>query len=148
MMLADPAWYMEVTPGAYAPLGQSLTGYEPETKEQLLRCRGLDGRDTAYRLPAERSCDVGPLFAHGQEDPVLEKLRHLLQGRLLADGLKTSVVAAWPEGALRREAYIELLGKTRDGISFRLHFTGVEEEGSFDKAAGRFLPGGRMGLRL
>lgn len=149
MNLADPAWYMEVRPCVYAPLGQALTGCASEVKGQLLRCRALDGTWAAYGPEQETACDIGPFFASGEDDPVLCKLAQLLKGGVCGEAFKTGLVAVRPgKSARRQEAYIELLGRQHGGISFRLHFTGRAEEGEFDRVALRFIPGGKVGLKL
>ena len=136
------AHFIDAGEGVYVRLGQELEEFSPELSATVEKTKNILGQTAVAITGYEKSATVAPYFAR-VGDPLFERLQAIIDGDLVLDELKTSVVevklwngegTAYP--AVKEEAYIEVTsyGGNTDGyqIPFTVHYTGVKEQGSFD----------------
>ncbi len=133
---------------SFVRLGQDLQEYSPEMSATVEKTKNILGQTAVTISGYEKSAAVAPYYAR-VGDPLFERLQAIIDGDLVLDELKTSVVevklwdgqgSAYP--AVKEEAYIEITSYGGDTagyqIPFTLHYTGVKEKGSFDVATKEF----------
>ena len=136
------AHFIDAGEGVYVRLGQELEEFSPELSATVEKTKNILGQTAVAITGYEKSATVTPYFAR-VGDPLFDRLQAIIDGDLVLDELKTSVVevklwdgegTAYP--AVKEEAYIEVTsyGGNTDGyqIPFTVHYTGVKEQGSFD----------------
>lgn len=136
------AHYIQCGEGAYVRLGKDLEEYSPEMSAQVEKNKNILGETSISICGYEKTGQVEPYFAE-KGDPLFEKLQAIIDGDLVLEDLKTSVVEVklWEEGAngfpaVKEEAYIEVTGYGGDTagyqIPFTLHYTGIKQKGTFN----------------
>ena len=134
----------------YVRLGKDLEEYSPELSAQVEKNKNILGETSVSISGYEKTGQVEPYFAE-KGDPLFEKLQAIIDGDLVLEDLKTSVVEVklWEEGtngfpAVKEEAYIEVSSYGGDTagyqIPFTLHYTGVKQKGTFDPDTKTFTP--------
>lgn len=136
------AHFIDAGEGVYVRLGQELEEFSPELSATVEKTKNILGQTAVSITGYEKSAAVTPYFAR-VGDPLFDRLQAIIDGDLVLDELKTSVVevklwdgegTAYP--AVKEEAYIEVTsyGGNTDGyqIPFTVHYTGVKEKGNFD----------------
>lgn len=142
------AHFIDAGENAYVRLGQDLEEYSPELSATVEKTKNILGQTAVAITGYEKSAAVAPYFAR-VGDPLFERLQAIIDGDLVLDDLKTTVVEVklWDgEGtsypAVKEEAYIEITSYGGDTagyqIPFTVHYTGVKEKGSFDVATKEF----------
>ena len=142
------AHFIDAGENAYVRLGQDLEEYSPELSATVEKTKNILGQTAVAITGYEKSAAVAPYFAR-VGDPLFERLQAIIDGDLVLDDLKTTVVevklwdgqgTAYP--AVKEEAYIEITSYGGDTagyqIPFTVHYTGVKEKGSFDVATKEF----------
>ena len=126
----------------FVRLGQDLEEYSPELSANVEKTRNILGQTAVNITGYEKSASVEPYFAE-KGDPLFERLQAIIDGDLVLEALKTSVVEVklWEDDdqgypAVREEAYIEVTGYGGDTqgyqIPFTVHYTGNKTQGRFD----------------
>lgn len=142
------AHFIDAGENAYVRLGQDLEEYSPELSATVEKTKNILGQTAVAITGYEKSAAVAPYFAR-VGDPLFARLQAIIDGDLVLDDLKTTVVevklwdgegTAYP--AVKEEAYIEITSYGGDTagyqIPFTVHYTGVKEKGSFDVATKEF----------
>ena len=142
------AHFIDAGENAYVRLGQDLEEYSPELSATVEKTKNILGQTAVAITGYEKSAAVAPYFAR-VGDPLFERLQAIIDGDLVLDDLKTTVVevklwdgqgTSYP--AVKEEAYIEITSYGGDTagyqIPFTVHYTGVKEKGSFDVATKEF----------
>ena len=140
--------FIDAGENAYVRLGQDLEEYSPELSATVEKTKNILGQTAVSITGYEKSAAVAPYFAR-VGDPLFERLQAIIDGDLVLEDLKTTVVevklwdgegTAYP--AVKEEAYIEITSYGGDTagyqIPFTVHYTGVKEKGSFDVATKEF----------
>jgi len=142
------AHYIDAGDGTYVRLGQDLEEYSPELSATVEKTKNILGQTAVSITGYEKSAAVEPYYAC-VGDPLFERLQAIIDGDLVLDQLKTTVVevklwdgegSAFP--AVKEEAYIEITSYGGDTtgyqIPFTVHYTGIKEKGTFDVNAKEF----------
>lgn len=145
------AHYILCGEGVYVRLGKDLEEFSPELSAQVEKSKNILGETSVAISGYEKTGAVEPYFAE-KGDPLFEKLQAIIDGDLVLEDLKTSVVEVklWEEQengfpAVEEEAYIEVTGYGGDTagyqIPFTLHYTGVKKKGTFNPDTKTFTVG-------
>jgi len=142
------AHYIDAGENQFVRLGQDLEEYAPELSATVEKTKNILGQTSVAITGYEKSAAVAPYYAC-VGDPLFERLQAIIDGDLVLDALKTSVVevklwdgegSAYP--AVKEEAYIEVTSYGGDTtgyqIPFTVHYTGIKEKGTFDVTAKSF----------
>ena len=145
------AHFIDSGEGSFVRLGKDLEEYSPELSAQVEKTKNILGQTAVTITGYEKSGSVEPYFAE-KGDPLFQRLQAIIDGSLVLEELKTSVVEVklWEDAengaypAVREEAYIEVTAYGGDAagyqIPFTVHYTGVKESGTFDVATKTFTP--------
>ena len=145
------AHYLEAEEGKFVRLGADLEEYSPEMSANVEKTRNILGQTSVAVTGYEKSASVEPYFAV-EGDPLFERLQAIIDGDLVLDALKTSVVEVklWQAeengyAAVKEEACIEVTSYGGDTtgyqIPFVVHYTGIKQKGIFDITTKTFTPG-------
>ena len=145
------AHFIDAGDGEYVRLGDHLEEYSPQLSAQVEKTRNILGQTAVAITGYEKSAAVEPYFAR-EGDPLFERLQAIIDGDLVLDDLKTSVVEVklWKQAeggfeAVKEEAYIEITSYGGDTagyqIPFTVHYTGVKEQGIFAPDTKTFTAG-------
>jgi hypothetical protein len=142
------AHYIEAQEGQFVRLGQELEEYSPELSATVEKTKNILGQTAVAITGYEKSAAVAPYYAR-VGDPLFERLQAIIDGDLVLDALKTTVVEVklWDgEGttfpAVKEEAYIEVTSYGGDTtgyqIPFTIHYTGEKVHGTFNVSTKTF----------
>ena len=146
------AHYIDAGEGIYVRLGEDLEEYSPEMSAQVEKSRNILGQTSVAVTGYEKSASVEPYFAR-EGDPLFERLQAIIDGDLVLEELKTSVVEVklWKESggafeAVKEDAYIEVTSYGGDTagyqIPFTVHYNGAKTKGTFDPETKTFTEAG------